>query len=111
MISTEHSIDVKPDNVLLGDITEYTWIKEQLVRNPIAIAGEYELNGVKYPILKPQPILHYCTWDMSPRDAESSSVYLVSLGHSMCSTIFLFMSILTLVFQLNGWTSRLQQTG
>jgi hypothetical protein len=51
-------IDIKPDNVLFNEGTDMQTLSALLDRNPPIVDGEFELNGVKYPIMRSQPIPH-----------------------------------------------------
>jgi serine/threonine-protein kinase SRPK3 len=74
-------VEVKPDNVLFADGTAEPTIQELLDDSPISIAGEFELQGVQYPIILSQPVPHPFRWDDSSIEVELYSVRLADLGN------------------------------
>lgn len=47
------------------------------------IDGEFELHGVRYPIVLSQPIPHPFKWDDSGMVVELYTIYLTDFGHGM----------------------------
>ncbi|KAF8902208.1 kinase-like protein [Gymnopilus junonius] len=74
--------DVKPDNVLFDEGIDPESIQEFLNDNPLSIDGEFELHGVRYPIIRSQPIPHPFSWDDPPSEVELYSVSLTDFGHA-----------------------------
>ena len=56
------------------------------------IDGEFELNGVRYPLVRSQPIPHPFKWNDTGMIVEQYTFCLAGLGHGMC-----------IIFTLNCW--------
>jgi len=83
------SLDLKPDNVLFSDDTAPKAIQKLLNESPLAIDGEFELCGMRYPIIRSQPVPHPFSWNDRLVVAELYSVRLVGFGHGYYSTFIL----------------------
>jgi serine/threonine-protein kinase SRPK3 len=78
-----YSVDLKPDNVLFLDGTAPDSIRELLNDSPLSIDGEFELNGVNYPIIHSQPVPHQWSWDDPAMLVELYTVRLIDFGHGI----------------------------
>ena len=74
------------------DGTAKPTIDELLDESPIMIDGEFELNGVRYPLVRSQPIPHPFKWNDTGMIVEQYTFCLAGLGHGMC-----------IIFTLNCW--------
>ncbi|KAI9057489.1 kinase-like protein [Trametes sanguinea] len=76
--------DVKLDNLLFGNSLYPTddALASYLQSTPPEFEGEVDLDGQKYPLVKPQPIPHVFKWDTSAFEAETMIIYLTDLGHA-----------------------------
>ncbi|OJA07767.1 hypothetical protein AZE42_03002 [Rhizopogon vesiculosus] len=80
--------DVKPDNVLFWEGTDPKSIKTFLDESPQVPDGEFELNGVRYPIMRSQPIPHPFKWNDPGITVELYSVCLTDFGSGTDSLFF-----------------------
>ncbi|KAG1852680.1 kinase-like protein [Suillus subluteus] len=74
--------DLKPDNVLFDEGNATQIIQELLVRTPQIVDGEFELNGVHYPIMRSQPIPHPFRWNDRGITVELYSVCLTDFRNA-----------------------------
>ncbi|CDO70010.1 hypothetical protein BN946_scf184354.g12 [Trametes cinnabarina] len=76
--------DVKLDNLLFGNslYPSDDALSHYLQATPPEFEGEVDLDGQKYPIVKPQPIPHVYKWNTSAFEAETMIIYLVDLGNA-----------------------------
>ncbi|CAL1705897.1 unnamed protein product [Somion occarium] len=75
--------DVKLDNLLFSGIGDKQ--VEERIGEPLAVEGEYEVDGITYPLCRPQPLPHGFTWKDSPHEAERILVTLTDLGQAQCA--------------------------
>jgi serine/threonine-protein kinase SRPK3 len=83
--------DVKPDNILfcIGNSPDH--IDSQLESTPLETDGDIEVNGVSYPIMRPQPLKHSFRWDDRPNLVELYDLLLIDVGHcTFAPPIFFF---------------------
>lgn len=80
-------------------------IRKLLDDNPVSIDGEFELNGVRYPIVRSQPVPHDFRWDDPPSLVELYTVRLIDLGHGN-TILFLIVGPLGLRGDLAQWEDR-----
>ena len=69
--------------------------------SPVQIDGEFELNGVRYPLVRSQPIPHPFKWDDPGIVVEQYAVRLTDLGHGMY-----FIIIIKLLLAYNALTAQ-----
>jgi len=83
-LHTAHIIhtDLKPDNVLFDEGTGTGTIQKLLDESPVQIDGEFELDGVRYPLVRSQPIPHPFKWNDPGIIVEQYPVRLTDLGHA-----------------------------
>ncbi|GBE83460.1 hypothetical protein SCP_0505090 [Sparassis crispa] len=74
--------DVKTDNIMVGGVGDDARIETFLTSEPVAVEGEFELDGEKYPLCRPQPIPHQFSWNSSPHHAEIITITLIGLGQA-----------------------------
>ena len=82
------SLDIKPDNILFSDDTAPETIQKLLNESSLTVDGEFELYGMRYPIIRSQPVLHPFSWNDRPVVAELYSVRLVGFGRGYSTLIF-----------------------
>jgi hypothetical protein len=78
--------DLKLDNVLFGSGHDDADIDALLLDEPLAVDGEFELYGKRYPIMRSQPLRHKFPWDASRHLTELLSVYLTDFSHGPFSS-------------------------
>ena len=77
-IHREHfSVDLKPDNVLFCDGTAPASLREVLDSSPLAVDGEFELQGGRFPIIRSQPVPHPFKWK-----STSGMLYTLRLSYN-----------------------------
>ena len=81
-------VDLKLDNVLFCDGTDPESIQKLLSDSPLISGGEFELHGMRYPMICSQPVPHPFSWNDPPMCVELYSVQLTDLGHSIQSLFF-----------------------
>lgn len=81
-------VDLKPDNVLFNEGTTTESIRELLHDSPAVVDGEFELHGVRYPIIRSQPVPHSYSWNDPPTVVKQYSVQLTDLGHGIYNSCF-----------------------
>jgi len=74
-------LDLKPENVLFGGGTAPKAIQKLLKVAPLAIEGQIELSGERYPLIRSQPISHRFKWDDPSKIVELYFVQLVDFGN------------------------------
>lgn len=79
-VMERHCVDLKLDNMLFKAVPSDKYVEEQLAAEPLAIQGEVEVDGERYPILGSQPIRHNYRWDMSPSESELVGYVVTDLG-------------------------------
>lgn len=82
-------VDLKPDNVLFCDGADPESIRKLLNDSPLVSDGEFELHGVRYPMIRSQPVPHPFNWNDPPTRVELYSVQLIDLGHGIHSMFIL----------------------
>jgi len=69
--------------VLFKDGTAVPTIRELLHDSPTVIDGEFEIHGVRYPIVRSQPIPHPFKWNDPGTVVEQYTVCLTDFGHGI----------------------------
>jgi serine/threonine-protein kinase SRPK3 len=77
--------------VLFSDGTTSKTIQKLLNESPLAVDGEFELFGMRYPIIRSQPVPHPFNWNDRPVFVELYSIRLIDFGHG--HSIFILQSI------------------
>ena len=69
--------DLKLDNVL------FALAYSPALDEPLAVTGEFELHGKRYPIVRSQPLSHKFPSDATRHLTELLSVYLTDFSHGL----------------------------
>jgi serine/threonine-protein kinase SRPK3 len=78
--------------VFFRDGTATPTIQKLLDESPVMIHGEFEIHGVRYPLVRSQPIPHPFKWNDTGMTVEQYTFCLTGLGHGVC-----------FLFSLNHW--------
>jgi hypothetical protein len=75
---------VKPDNFSFAISTIPEFLEPRLSKlPPVDVRTSAAVDGIEYPIVVKQPILHSNSWEDDSTSAADYNVYLNNFGHGM----------------------------